>query len=391
MFVLSVSISDIYFSNNLKRLYRPYKYSGKEYQFVEGEEKILQKMRAWCKEYFRTHRDAEEILSAIDPNSNEKNLIWKVMKIYDDEEDSYGIRIKDTTGAIWKWEVDKIKYPELHINDIIRIKSAKSSPDSTKLELRPHSNILRLLKDSLIVKELKTKIQDSDLDRVINDKEEPLKPLVVTEFKEHYKHLKKTTLMDIIYPNEHKKEDKENNDDNWEDTKLDDDEFSKELAKQHMGLECSVYLEGNNCSLLEFMVIGYEPRNIKDFVQAHCNKCSKSFTLEGCQSMQEAKCTTPGCGNRCKLFYTIKFLVKDEEWFDTNFCYPILLYSHDGNKCSNFFRGIEPTNLYKDSKTLEKLINYMDILLKFNIICRTPVINRDGHLMIVDAQMQNLL
>ena len=108
---------------------------------------------------------------------------------------------------------------------------------------------------------------------------------------------------------------------------------------------------------------------------------------------------------------------------DTKYCYPLLLYSHEGkierlesitslemvpnflllttvecvlmanigNKCSDFFKGVVPTNLYRDSKALENLVTYMDILMKFNIICRCPVINRDGHLMIIDAQIQNLL
>lgn len=133
----------------------PYKYSGKNFNFVENEENILQHVRRWCKE-FKNSDIVENLLSSMPSTESDTNLLCKVMKVYEDEEDVYQIRVKDKDGKSWHVQVDRIKYPELRSNEIIRIKSAKTNVvnGESVLELRPHSNILRFMKDSRIEKNL---------------------------------------------------------------------------------------------------------------------------------------------------------------------------------------------------------------------------------------------
>lgn len=60
---------------NLKRLYMPYKYSGKNFTFAEKEEQILQESRKWCKKLFRDTNIPESILTGLVSVENEKNLL----------------------------------------------------------------------------------------------------------------------------------------------------------------------------------------------------------------------------------------------------------------------------------------------------------------------------
>ena len=155
--------------------------------------------------FFTKSNIAEIILSNILSTENDKNLLCKVMKVYEDDEDNYAIRVKDKDGKSWKAQIDTIKYPELHKNEIIRIKSAKGTMQEGEnvLELKPHTNILRFIKDSKIVINLGKRIIDTDIDRVIRDKEEPLNELIVKKKKKSYQKMKKANLLEIYFPEEY--------------------------------------------------------------------------------------------------------------------------------------------------------------------------------------------
>lgn len=237
---------------NMKRLYMPYKYSGKIFNFAENEEKIVNNMRNWCMDFFKSSTVAESLLANIKSYEAEKNLLCKVMKVYeyeeveDEENETYLVRLKDKNNKLWKMKVDRIKYPELRKGDIIRIKSAKGSiiEKENVLESKPHTNILKFISDSLIVKNLTKKIQDTNLDVVIRDKEEPLKPIFVTQDEANpWAHLKVSSLVDIFFPKE--------------DSKIADTDSSNGSGEDKLGTRY----------LVEFDVLSYTPRDIKEFVK----------------------------------------------------------------------------------------------------------------------------
>lgn len=184
------------------------------------------------------------------------------MKVFED--DDREIRMKDREGKSWRMvEVDKIKYPELNNSDIVRIKSAKtSSQDGVNiLEIRPHTNILLFQKDSMIDRKLKNEILDTEIDRVIIDKEEPVGQLIITKDLKSHSNFKKTSLLDLFFPKEYEeflaKEGKEER------------KKSSYRGRKRVTLD---YEEDKY--LLEYSVVGYSPREIKEFVQAHCAYCS---------------------------------------------------------------------------------------------------------------------
>lgn len=102
---------------NVKRYYMPYRYSGKIFNFAENEEKIVNNMRTWCKEFFSSSTVIENLLSGIKSDEKEKNLLCKVMKVYEheqnleeDQNDTYGVRLKDKNHKLWKVRADLAEF-----------------------------------------------------------------------------------------------------------------------------------------------------------------------------------------------------------------------------------------------------------------------------------------
>lgn len=195
------------------------------------------------------------------------------MKVYEDEEDSYWIRVKDKDGKCWKIQVDKIKYPELRKDEIIRIKSGRGNliNGENVLELRAHTNILKFIKDSKLVKSLFKNINDNDIDRVIRDKEEPLNELIITKEQKSHKYLKKATLLQIYFPREHKiTEGKENVSLNEDEMKSDE---SSELynSRVRKSIDFDDQMGDDKRYVVDFTILWYEPQDVREFVKAYCN------------------------------------------------------------------------------------------------------------------------
>jgi hypothetical protein len=79
-------------------------------------------------------------------------------------------------------------------------------------------------------------------------------------------------------------------------------------------------------------------------------------------------------------------VVKDVQAFDSESFYKIHYYTHfanvymgfedsiqpeisndDPSKIEYFFGGQKPTNLYQDSEGLEKILQYLELMKKFNV------------------------
>lgn len=194
------------------------------------------------------------------------------MKVYDNEEDNYWIRVKEKGGKLWRVWVDKIKYPELQKDEIIRIKSAKkpSQEDQNVLELKPHSNILKLMKDCKIDKNLSVLIKDDELDRVTQDYEEPQSELIVTKKLKSFSSYKLSTILQIHFPQEYKCV--HPNEDTWnskEEIKSDESSEHFEIQdKRKFDSEDNISEEEKRY-LLKFNIVWYDPNDIREFVKAY--------------------------------------------------------------------------------------------------------------------------
>lgn len=74
----------------------------------------------------------------------------------------------------------------------------------------------------------------------------------------------------------------------------------------------------------------------------------------------------PDCGEVGRPIYRMIFLVKDDSTMGADRVYKVHFYSYDG--CAEqFFKGVKPTNFYRDTKSLEKIKTYINLLSRFNI------------------------
>lgn len=86
-----------------RRRYKPYKFSGKSYTFdVAHEKNIIDNMRGWVFDYFSKNyvitKDMYKLLKDVKQQSNEAaefDLLCKVLKIFEKDENSLELRIKD--------------------------------------------------------------------------------------------------------------------------------------------------------------------------------------------------------------------------------------------------------------------------------------------------------
>jgi hypothetical protein len=69
----------------------------------------------------------------------------------------------------------------------------------------------------------------------------------------------------------------------------------------------------------------------------------------------------------------IRLLTKDNENIES-LIYPIYIYSHKTYNINDFFGCIDelgqsgPINLYKNTFSYDKIVRYMNILLKYNVV-----------------------
>jgi hypothetical protein len=85
------------------------------------------------------------------------DLLCKVIKIYEKDEYTYDIRIRDLSQQIWYLSIEKSRFHHLTQSSIVRIRGTKVDKASVKgkqLVLTPCSNILKLLQCSKLGKEL---------------------------------------------------------------------------------------------------------------------------------------------------------------------------------------------------------------------------------------------
>ena len=203
----------------------PYEYSGKNFIVTEQDESILKEMRDFASVIFKS-QIPHKLYSQIDKDAKDCNMLCKVLKIYEPEGDEYRMRIKEFNerkiekGKTYDVIVDSIKYSEFEQNQMIRVKSAEksTSEESNSLKLKPYTSLLKFLNYSYIQKVLSDTIQDTEINKVIWDSEEPTNAIQITEENPNWKYTKQATILQIWFPEESKLiEEKKNtqNDNAW--------------------------------------------------------------------------------------------------------------------------------------------------------------------------------
>lgn len=258
----------------------PYNYSGKNFSITETDEISLKKLRDFSVMFFQNQTLPQKFYSMIDSESKrDTSMICKVIDVKEPEGDTYMMRIKEYKEGykehsygtqahdylLYDVEVDTIKYTEFAVNDMIRIKSAEIVEDEKEktkfvLELKPFTSILKFLSNSYITTQLSKAIEYDPIDKLIRDLEEPEDPITFTEEINEWKNVEPVSILNVLFP---------------EESKLVNPKV-KNTLKVHNAHQIEIKQGGSTISkemqyLLKFMVISYEPKDIREFVKGYCN------------------------------------------------------------------------------------------------------------------------
>ena len=161
------------------------------------EKPILDNLRRWAVEYFYTnsviHKSNYTPLKdvALLPleDNKEIDLLVKVLKVMEKDEQTLELRIKDISQELWFLTLPKVKFNSLvslKDGEILRIRSVTRDSTSKRNMIisKNLTNVLRFMPQMLIVKDLQKLIQDcTDEDKMIFDdaNEVLMSPVIYTE------------------------------------------------------------------------------------------------------------------------------------------------------------------------------------------------------------------
>lgn len=156
------------------RAYQPYKFSGKSYsQDLSVEKAILDNLRRWTIDYFANnsvihqsnYTPLKEVAKINPDEGKEIDLLVKVLKVLEKDEQTLELRIKDISQEMWFLTLPRIKFTNL-INfkegEILRIRSVTRDSTSKRnmIVAKNLTNVLKFMPGMQIVKDLQALIQD---------------------------------------------------------------------------------------------------------------------------------------------------------------------------------------------------------------------------------------
>ena len=176
-----------------KKKYAPYKFSGKSYSFDYQQEKaIVDSLRTWQDTFFTKSswifKNMSKQLGSLKQlqDHREIDLLVKILKIFEKDEYTMELRIKDVSNEMWFIVIPKFKFGNLKEGEIVRIRSVEVNITSKRnvINYKPSTNILRFTQRNSIVQEMKQKIEDETAaDKMMLDdvNETIMSPVLFTE------------------------------------------------------------------------------------------------------------------------------------------------------------------------------------------------------------------
>ncbi|CDW75388.1 alpha telomere binding protein [Stylonychia lemnae] len=354
-----------------KRRYKPYKFSGRSYTFDINHEKIIMdNIRTWGQNYFANNyvitkdmymllKDCKTKMS--NDESQEFDLLCKILKIFEKDENNLEIRIKDLSQEMWFMSVPRFKFQSLKQGEVIRIRCVEVNLTSKRnvIQTKNNTNILRFHPSSRIATELSKVIEDeTDMDKVLGDEASDIvmNAVVLTEITDSS--LARGQMFKLT------------------DLFLNFDQIPENLRER-------------NAFRVRFYCLRIDPIDHREVVQAYCPECSETYSCETLEKEGKGKCKS--CKVECKLIYKMQMLVKDSSsQMNKNF-YRILLYSFDEDRGNDFFSNVRPCNLYKNADALETIEKQIKAMTKFNVWIDAIIERQGAFFLIRDTKITQVI
>lgn len=318
-------------------------HSGKHYSFEKSESAVLANTRKWAQGYFGQYNvisgDMHVQLAKASAQKGDFDVVAKVSQVFELDEYTNELRLRDASSGAQSWNVLalKLKFPNVHAGDVVRIRSVTYDETSTQkkvLLLSHYSNIMTFPAGSKFAKEIKAKVADEKVDKAsVNG----VSASVLTEVDKKHAGLAVSSLQDLFHNVEGDKD-----------------------------------LQARDTFRAQFYVTKIESGDVKEWTKAYDKKSKKVSSFKGAK------------GNAGAI-YQVQFLVKDVSTQFNNNTYRVLLYTHDGLG-ANFF-NTPADNLYTNDKARKKLEEYSGLLTKFNSWVDAVVERRNGFYFIKDTKI----
>lgn len=113
-------------------------------------------------------------------------------------------------------------------------------------------------------------------------------------------------------------------------------------------------------------MVGFQPQNIREFCQAYCAKCKEAYSFSQIG-------TSTQCKNNCMTVvqpvFKVVLYLKDEQSHHIDEIFKLHYYTPVGNQNRTDARlfNIQPCNLYSDEESLQKVMQYLNLLSQFNV------------------------
>lgn len=149
---------------------------------MSTEKSHLDNLRGWGEQYFLNqyvvNKDMYKLLKEVrgfqaqNDKPAEFDLVVKVLKIFEKDEQSYELRIKDLSQEMWFMSIPRFKFPNLRQGEVVRIRCVEVNLTSKRnvIQTKPYTNILKFNPNSKIASELSVKIEnETDMDKILGD------------------------------------------------------------------------------------------------------------------------------------------------------------------------------------------------------------------------------
>ncbi len=184
-----------------------YAHSNKNISFEKHEFGLLSNMRKWSTQYFSQYTvmgggsDLCVPLVKAPQQKSDFDVIAKLTNIFEMDEYTNELALRDLslTASQPSWHVLtlKLKFPNLAIGDVIRIRSASFDVTSTQkqmLLLSHYSNIMTFGENCKLAREIKVKVSE--------DKKAQLTFQTISEVSKDYHNMPPTPMIELFHSNE---------------------------------------------------------------------------------------------------------------------------------------------------------------------------------------------
>ena len=176
--------------------YEPYKFSGKNYSLdMVAHKPLLRGLRKWALNYMGTNQciQLNQYTQLEKLNEQERgrdiDLLVKVLKVSEKDEQTLELRIKDNTNILWFLMLPKLKFGgiiNIRPGEIVRVRSVVKEVTTRRnvITAKATTNILKFVENAKVIRTMTERIEElKDTEKILleDDSEVIMQQVAMTE------------------------------------------------------------------------------------------------------------------------------------------------------------------------------------------------------------------